>query len=313
MGAKYTATSVSGYNASPPADDGSTAESNKIKWSTIKTKLPDPLNTAIAAIDTKLTTWATYGPTAVAAAASLGAADNEKFSDITSACTLTLDDASTLGAGWMHYITNSSTANATLKRTTGADTLDGVVADGAVGPGEAVALIVNAAGNGFRFFASRRGCTGVVEPFAGTTAPAGSLLCYGQAVSQTTYARLYAVLGANAYGTDGGGNFSLPDLRGRVVAGQDDMGGSSANRLTAQTGGVEGDTLGAVGGAETHTLTVAQMPAHSHTFNSDVSNGGGSAYVAGSQVVTGNTSSTGGDGAHNNVQPTIILNYIIWT
>ena len=42
------------------------------------------------------------------------------------------------------------------------------------------------------------------------------------------------------------------------------MGGSSANRLTGQTGGVDGDTLGGTGGAETHTLTTAQMPAHTH-------------------------------------------------
>lgn len=153
---------------------------------------------------------------------------------------------------------------------------------------------------------------GTVVAYAGTTEPSGWLFCYGQAVSQATYAALYAVLGTT-YGSDAGGNFTLPDLRGRVVAGQDDMGGSSANRLTNQTGGLNGDTLGATGGAETHTLTATQMPAHTHTMGGSYSTygvfGGGSVVLT--QVSDGNTGSAGSDGAHNNVQPTIILNYII--
>jgi microcystin-dependent protein len=154
--------------------------------------------------------------------------------------------------------------------------------------------------------------TGSVIPFAGTAQPAGWLLCFGQAVLRTEYAALFTAIGTT-YGTgDGSTTFNVPDLRGRVVAGQDDMGGTSANRLTNQTGGVDGDTLGATGGAETHTLTTAQMPAHTHTYVSSAA--AGSATVgAGGNFGSANTGSTGGDGAHNNVQPTIILNYIIKT
>jgi len=183
---------------------------------------------------------------------------------------------------------------------------------------------------------------GLVFPYAGTAAPAGFLLCYGQAVAQATYPALYAVLGTT-YGVDSGGNFTLPDLRGRVVAGQDDMGGSSANRLTnpaSTTGGIDGDVLGGTGGLETHVITTAQLATHTHsgttssdgahTHSVDINQVGSGAAAAqfvnpsdafsaattssnGSHTHTMTTNSAGTDAAHNNVQPTLILNYIIKT
>ena len=154
---------------------------------------------------------------------------------------------------------------------------------------------------------------GSVMPYAGSTEPSGWLFCFGQNVSRATYADLFAVVGTTYGAGDGSTTFGLPDIRGRVVAGQDDMGGTSANRLTNQTGGLDGDILGATGGAETHTLTTAQMPAHTHNVTGNTSSSG-SATVSISGTATGfteATSSAGGGGAHNNVQPTIILNYII--
>ena len=154
--------------------------------------------------------------------------------------------------------------------------------------------------------------TGIILDYGGTTAPDGWLLCYGQAISRTTYAALFAIIGTT-YGTgDGSTTFNVPDLRGRVSAGQDDMGGTSANRLTGQTGGVDGDVLGGTGGAETHTLTSAQMPSHTHS----TTYGGAVAVNNGSQVGVkldgaASTGSAGSGGAHNNVQPTLILNKII--
>ena len=159
--------------------------------------------------------------------------------------------------------------------------------------------------------------TGALMPYAGTSAPTGFLLCYGQAISRSTYADLFSAI-STTYGTgDGSSTFNLPDLRGRVVAGQDDMGGSSADRLTDQTGGLNGDTLGDTGGSETHTLSTAQLPAHTHTVaaqqqvGGDSTNRGGSGQLGAAATIT--TSSTGRGSAHNNVQPTIILNYIIRT
>ena len=93
------------------------------------------------------------------------------------------------------------------------------------------------------------------------------------------------------------------------------MGATSADRLTNQSGGLDGDTLGATGGAETHTLTESEMPAHTHSVPSGAA--GASNYAlngpAGSFSSAQTTGSTGGDTAHNNVQPTIVLNYIIKT
>lgn len=114
--------------------------------------------------------------------------------------------------------------------------------------------------------------SGVVISFAGTTAPSGWLLCFGQQVAIADYPELYGVLGTtygaltNGSGGTGSTHFVLPDMRGRAVAGKDDMGGSAASRLTAGGAGITGTTLGASGGVESVTLTSAQsgVPAHSH-------------------------------------------------
>ena len=188
---------------------------------------------------------------------------------------------------------------------------------------------------------------GLVFPYAGATAPTGYLLCYGQTlgnassgatVANDNYQALFDVV-KTAYGNSGsevfgnGDTVNLPDLRGRVVAGQDDMGGSSANNLTNQSGGLNGDTLGATGGAETHQLVTSEMPAHNHSVSSisiQGVNGSGSngqsisglrfqtlqglSNISTHAVTSGHSisiSNKGGNGSHNNVQPTIILNYII--
>lgn len=168
------------------------------------------------------------------------------------------------------------------------------------------------------------GMTGTVLPYALATAPAGWLLCNGAAVAPGTADVLRAALIAagSPYGTSGA-NPLLPDLRGRVAAGKDNMGGTAAGRLSnAGTGnpGVDGAALGAAGGADRHTMTEAQMPAHVHS--SGAGNNGfwvdvGGRYVAnasGSVINLNNvpnTASAGSGAAHPNLQPTIVLNHII--
>jgi microcystin-dependent protein len=156
---------------------------------------------------------------------------------------------------------------------------------------------------------------GVVLPFAGSTAPTGWLLCFGQAVSRTTYADLFTAIATNHGVGDGSTTFTLPDLRGRIPGGKDNMGGTAASRLTTAGSGVNGLTLGAAGGAQTHTMSIAEMPAHGHSLAAGAGAGGNSATGgAGYGYPTATSTASAGSGtAHNNTQPTIVLNYIIKT
>ena len=186
-----------------------------------------------------------------------------------------------------------------------------------------VAGTVASTAGGFVFPDSTTQTTAVTAPaasmmvFAGASAPSGWLLCFGQAISRTTYATLFSAV-STTYGIgDGSTTFNLPDMRGRVAAGADNMGGSAAGRLTSTTMSPDGNTLGATGGTQTHTLITAEMPSHTHALSDPypgVNTGGswqqnGGAY--GGPI--GTIGSTGGGGAHLNVQPTLVLNYIIKT
>jgi microcystin-dependent protein len=176
--------------------------------------------------------------------------------------------------------------------------------------------------------------------YTGSSAPSSQFVIpIGQAISRTTYATLFSLI-STTYGTgDGSTTFNVPDLTGRVVA----MKESSASRLTTAGGGVDGGTLGAVGGAQNQTLTSGQIPsltssgsnsisvtssvnslAYGFQTGSALTNNGGSYYGAASlgTLTIGSVTSTGSNSisvAYTNaspsavktVQPTIILNKIL--
>lgn len=156
---------------------------------------------------------------------------------------------------------------------------------------------------------------GVVWPYAGASPPSGWLLANGAAVSRTTYASLFAAISTTYGAGDGSTTFNLPDCTGRTIAGKE----SAATRLTSAGGGVDGATLGATGGTDSHILTTAQMPSHSHTvqgYNTGSVVGSATTVATGVSGASPNTvtvSTQGSGSAHPNVQPTIILNHIIKT
>lgn len=184
--------------------------------------------------------------------------------------------------------------------------------------------------------------TGVIQAYGSVTAPTGWLLCDGSAVSRTTYAALFSVLSTSFGSGNGSTTFNVPDLRGRAPIGKDDLGGSAASRITSGNAGFSGATLGAAGGDERlhgHTHT---GPSHTHTgpshthatggYSSFIMSGGtdygvaagldfgfsnlGNTAASGTGATgssgTGATGSTGG-GNTQNVQPSIVVAYIIKT
>ena len=177
---------------------------------------------------------------------------------------------------------------------------------------------------------------GIMLGYGGAAAPAQWLLCDGTAVSRTTYSALFAAIGV-LYGVGNGSTtFNLPDYRGRVMVG--------LNSTDADF-----DTLGEKYGSKTHTLTSAQMPVHTHiqnahthtqnahnhstSYQTDGENSplGGNYNIvtdyrdptgAGNKITIGNTTPTnqnttptnqnaGSGSAHNNVQPSLVSNFII--
>jgi microcystin-dependent protein len=182
---------------------------------------------------------------------------------------------------------------------------------------------------------------GMIE-FTGTTAPNGSfVLPFGQAISRSIYAAYFAMVGTT-YGAGDGSTFNVIDKRGRVSAGKDDMGGTSANRLTGLTNGVNGDNLGAAGGLENTTIVTTNLPPYTpsgtvskpavRTFmrnRQDSSLGSGPvdfvvhsssstngtrdddpAFLLSAPTFTGDAQG-GTSTPMNNLQPTIIVNYIL--
>jgi len=164
---------------------------------------------------------------------------------------------------------------------------------------------------------------GTITAYGGSSAPSGWLLCDGNHVSRTTFSALFAIVGT-IYGVGNGSTtFSLPNLNGRTAIG--------AGVYTDPVSGSLTRTIGQTIGAERHTLTTPEMPSHTHTDSghnhpftytgplpgSDAVNYRGPDAGAFRNTTTdsgfANILPTGGGGTHNNMQPSLVVNYIIKT
>jgi microcystin-dependent protein len=173
-------------------------------------------------------------------------------------------------------------------------------------------------------------CSGM--DYWGTTAPNSSFIFpLGQAISRTTFATAFAIMGTTYGAGDGSTTFNVPDKTGRASV----MKEASATRLTSAVSGVDGATMGAAGGTQSRTLVTANLPAY--TPSGSISNGaisishnaiagssttGGGGFACGGNVgasisASQGTSSFAGTAqggtstAFAIVQPTIVCNYII--
>ncbi len=149
---------------------------------------------------------------------------------------------------------------------------------------------------------------GSIQSYSVNDVPSGYLLCNGQAISRTTYSDLFAVIGTTYGIGNGTTTFNIPNAKGNVI-------------VNIQNSDTNFNALGKTGGSKTHALTEAEMPSHNHPP------AGGTAFIvwgapdANLYVGTGSTLIGGGSGAssglrggsqaHNNLQPYIVMNYII--
>jgi len=190
-----------------------------------------------------------------------------------------------------------------------ADAIQGFPVDAPTAADDGKALIYDHSNAKFTYASLSGLPAGIYIPYGGASAPAGWLLCYGQAVSRATYADLFTAVGTSYGVGDGATTFNVPDIRGRVPLGKDDMGGVSANNVTDAAA----DSIGGTLGAETHTLTIAEMPAHTHTYDRVDAPGAADSGGALDTQSSDDTGSTGGGTAHNNLPPSQTGNYIIKT
>ena len=204
-------------------------------------------------------------------------------------------------------------------------------------------LIINrTSGNTGLFKISRRNLLsavpvnppGVFMPYAGTTVPLGWLLCDGSEIRISEYGALFETIGYNfgARVSVTPGFFKIPDLRGRLPLGADNMGGAAAGVVTADyaTG------IGQIGGSEVESIAVDNLPEHKHDLRGD----SGDQYYAlrdvsgtpnDTEAVVYDAPNASGNGQAlpnsggiltnaeelgvplNIMNPTLTINYIIWT
>ncbi len=127
--------------------------------------------------------------------------------------------------------------------------------------------------------------SGSLMDYAGSTEPDGWVFCDGStynSITDTSFFDLFTAIGTT-YGGTGAADFKVPDMRGRTTIALDNLGGSSANRMTATSA----DSIGGTGGSETHALTSTENATHTHTGPSHTHTGPSHTHTGPSHTHTG--------------------------
>lgn len=148
---------------------------------------------------------------------------------------------------------------------------------------------------------------GSIMPYPKATAPENWLVCDGSELDRTEYNHLFAIIGTTFGEGDGSTTFNLPNLKGRTIVGLD-------------TNDTDFNTIGKVLGEKTHTLTVAEMPEHTHKFRASTKLGNDEGTITfgertSGSIISGNYGNAiqkeGSSQSHNNIQPSFVTTYII--
>ena len=147
---------------------------------------------------------------------------------------------------------------------------------------------------------------GAFMPYAGAVAPTNWLICDGSAVSRTTYRDLFNILGTTFGAGDGSTTFNLPDLRGKVPVGVD-------------SNDTDFNAIGKTYGEKSHTMTINEMPSHTHLYKYGTNTGNTEGSLALANQVSGTISGDYGNAIQNTgdtqpfsvMQPSMATNYII--
>lgn len=323
----YTSVSVSAdYNANPPADDGTKTVANSITWAKHKTKLSDPLKTAIESVNSNVSAafLLMFGSVTTTKTSDypVVAADRGKVFAVSGTTTITALAAATAGDGFMNSVVNSDASTVVTVTGSGSETIGGE-SNIFLFPGESIIWICDGTNNIIVSDSRSKQPKGSFLYGTFTAADPGYLLCAGETIGDTASGADYEgpyletvfdrvkAFSPNAGTEDfsAGDTVTLPDLRSLVVAGNDNLGGSSANVITAGNadtpGGIVGTetqaAAGSVGTTGGTTLTLSQIPSHSHSIQGDTGAGAGNIPEeggGGSSVALGSTGTSGGGSPH---------------
>lgn len=283
MATKYTSQTISGYDANPPPDDGTTGDDNKVTWAKHKTKLGNPIKTLAEAINTALVAHVDVTPLTKSTNYTTIESDDLRTIECTGSPTITLGLAATMGAGYIVRVKNTSTGTVTVQRG-GSDTIEGVATSRTLIEGEFEVYEVNAGETGYHVIGE------------GSAAISGALLAIEIFTADGTWTK---PTGTNAVEVEAiGGGASGTGITGSATLIKSAEGGGAGayayGYITSGLGATETVTIGQ-GGAGVLGDGNGNAGTDS-SFGAHIVAGGGALGLGGTASGTGLTLGISGDG-----------------